>query len=95
MVSLVNAARLRQGKGPIGFLNIILYQSYSKWANDITVGDNSCSGTNVVTLPNCCTGVGYVAASGWDPVTGLGSVNFTAFSAYLTGLPALGTLRIY
>lgn len=90
MVSLVNAARLRAGKGPIGFLNIILYQSYAKWANDITIGDNSCSGTNNVALPNCCAGLGFVAASGWDAVTGLGSVNFTAFSAYLNSLPASG-----
>ena len=90
MVSLVNAARLRAGKGPLGFLNIILYQSYSIWANDITVGDNSCSGTNEVTFPNCCSGLGFVAANGWDPVTGLGSVDFNAFSAYLTSLPASG-----
>lgn len=83
MVSLINAERLRSGKGPIGFLNIVLYQSFTSWANDITVGDNSCSAG---TSPNCCSGFGFNAAVGWDPVTGLGSVDFNFFSNYLTSI---------
>lgn len=92
MVSLVNAARLQDGKGPIGFLNIILYDSYKKWANDITVGDNSCSGTS---RPHCCDGRGFTATNGWDPVTGLGSVNFSSFSSFLTNLTGKGKQLLY
>lgn len=99
MVSLVNAARLRVGKGPIGFLNIILYQSYASWANDITVGSNGCSAGDLSigasNPPNCCTGLGFVAAAGWDPVTGLGSVNFNNFSTYLVGLPSSGGVHFF
>lgn len=81
MVSLVNAARLREGKGPIGFLNIILYESHHHYANDITVGNNSCSSNGI-----CCKDLGFNATKGWDPVTGLGSINFKAFMKYLKSL---------
>ena len=79
MVSLVNAARLSRGKGPIGFLNIHLYSSYSNFTNDIVQGDNSCSVVLASGAPNCCNGLGFQAAKGWDPVTGWGSINFHAF----------------
>ena len=92
MVSLVNALRLQAGKGPIGFLNIILYQSYSHWANDITIGNNSCSAGDP---PNCCSGLGFVSATGWDPVTGLGSVDFSTFSTYLVSLSSTGGFRFF
>ena len=90
MVSLVNAARLSSGKGPIGFLNPLLYSSYGNFANDITEGDNSCS--SVITFPGlpyvCCEGLGFQAARGWDPVTGLGSINFRAFLEFLNPSPS-------
>ena len=83
MVSLVNAARVSRGKGPIGFLNGILYSFYSLFAHDITEGDNSCAAGY---SPNCCAGLGFQAAEGWDPVTGLGSINFEAFLKFLENL---------
>ena len=42
---------------------------------DITKGKNNCCAA--VSNPVCCPD-GFTAAIGWDPVTGLGSVNFTA-----------------
>jgi tripeptidyl-peptidase-1 len=90
MVSLVNAARFRAGKGPIGFLNQILYSLSANFTNDIILGDNSCvAQTDSTKLPNCCTLGGYSAAIGWDPVTGLGSVDFRRFLESLVSLDAV------
>ncbi len=78
MVSLVNGRRLAAGKSSLGWLNPAIYTLYHKFANDITEGDNNCAaGADV-----CCSS-GYNARAGWDPVTGVGSVNFTAFSDVL------------
>lgn len=81
MVSLVNAARLEQGKGPLGWLNPALYQQASSFIRDISEGNNNCvplaTGSSV-SVPICCT-QGFAATTGWDPVTGLGSVDFASF----------------
>jgi tripeptidyl-peptidase-1 len=74
MISLVNSARFRKGLGPIGWLNPLLYQYADRFANDITVGDNFCVASQDDN-PVCCE-QGFKAARGWDPVTGLGSVDF-------------------
>src|SRR5205807_5045850 len=56
---------------PLGFINPGLYKlataaSYQQDFHDITQGDNT----------NVQAGVkGYLAAEGWDPVTGLGTPN--------------------
>nr|OQO16541.1 hypothetical protein B0A51_14505 [Rachicladosporium sp. CCFEE 5018] len=61
IVTLLNEERLTVGKGPIGFLNPVLYSH--PWAlNDIVNGSNPGCGTN-----------GFSASPGWDPVTGLGT----------------------
>ncbi|KAJ7138463.1 subtilisin-like protein [Mycena crocata] len=66
MLTMVNDARLAQGKGPIGFINPTIYSPAFKGAfHDIT------SGTN----PGCGT-PGFATAKGFDPVTGLGTPNF-------------------
>ena len=72
MVSLVNSARLRAGRPPVGFLNPVLYASEGSFANDILSGDNRC--TN-----NLCCEQGFHTAPGWDPLTGFGSVDFRKF----------------
>jgi len=72
-VSLVNAARLNAGKSALGFLNPSIYAYGTKFANDITVGENNCTAGTV-----CCT-QGFYAAVGWDPLTGFGSVDFQKF----------------
>ncbi|GJE84527.1 tripeptidyl peptidase A [Phanerochaete sordida] len=63
-VALLNDARLRAGKPPLGFLNPLIYSLKSGF-NDITTGNN----------PGCGT-QGFNATKGWDPVTGLGTPNF-------------------
>ncbi|KIJ31470.1 hypothetical protein M422DRAFT_266848 [Sphaerobolus stellatus SS14] len=71
VIALVNAQRMSSGKGPLGFLNPLLYNT-SDILNDITSGSN----------PGCGTD-GFPASIGWDPVTGLGTPNFNS----LIGLP--------
>ena len=77
MVTLINNARRRKGKKPVGFMNPTLYSSdfRSAW-NDITSGNN----------PGCGT-PGFTAVKGWDPVTGLGTINFPKLLALYLSLP--------
>ncbi|KAJ7698737.1 peptidase S8/S53 domain-containing protein [Mycena rosella] len=66
MLTMVNDARLALGKSPIGFINPTIYSPAFRGAfNDITTGTN----------PGCGT-VGFAAATGFDPVTGLGTPKF-------------------
>ena len=81
MISLVNSARLAQGNSTVGFLNPALYANYPAFTNDITSGDNKC----VASDATCCSH-GFYATSGWDPVTGLGSINFELFAASLLNM---------
>jgi hypothetical protein len=83
MVSLVNSARVKAGMSKMGFLNPFLYGYYQNFTHDITSGNNKC--TDIYTCPSstsckarCCK-EGFYAASGWDPMTGLGSINFEQF----------------
>lgn len=56
IITLLNQARLDIGKGPLGFLNPMLY-SHTDAFNDITSGGNQGCGTP-----------GFTAVPGWDPV---------------------------
>lgn len=73
MASLVNAKLKANGKSTIGFINPTLYKAGSSKFNSITSGNNKCTASSV-----CCS-EGFSAASGWDPVTGLGSVDYAMF----------------
>ncbi|CEJ55182.1 hypothetical protein PMG11_01453 [Penicillium brasilianum] len=67
--------RLAIGKGPLGFLNSVLYDN--EWVlNDIVNGSN----------PGCGT-EGFRAAVGWDPVTGLGTPDYEKMLHLFLGLP--------
>jgi len=81
-LSLINARRLEAGKPALGFVNPALYKLASTKGifNDITTGENNCCAGQG--SPVCCT-YGFTASTGWDPLTGLGSVNFNALSAAL------------
>jgi len=71
IIALINDRLLNAGKSPMGFLNPTLYSLYATTPaafNDITRGNNEC------TEGICCT-QGYSAVAGWDPATGLGTVN--------------------
>ncbi len=74
MVALVNAKRLAAGKSTLGWINPSLYALYKSFVNDITMGENNCVAQGSV----CCIH-GFYCAAGWDPVTGLGSVNYGKF----------------
>jgi tripeptidyl-peptidase-1 len=85
LVTLVNDARLAAGKTPIGFLNPVLYsEKLAAVFNDITSGDNKCCAGGEGS-PVCCE-YGFYCSKGWDPVTGLGSVNFSALKQALVAM---------
>ncbi|KAH9011822.1 subtilisin-like protein [Lactarius hengduanensis] len=64
-ISLLNDYLITNGRPPLGFLNIRLYDDGFAGLNDITSGSN----------PGCDTD-GFSAVPGWDPVTGLGTPDF-------------------
>ncbi|KAI0783459.1 subtilisin-like protein [Abortiporus biennis] len=77
MITMINDARLARGKGPVGFLNPIIYSSaFAHAFNDITMGGNQGCGTP-----------GFTSAPGWDPVTGVGTPNFKKLLPLFLALP--------
>ncbi|KAH9159906.1 subtilisin-like protein [Lactarius sanguifluus] len=73
IISLLNDYRISNGRAPLGFLNVLLYGKCLEGLNDITSGSN----------PGCNTD-GFSAVPGWDPVTGLGSLDFERLVAILS-----------
>jgi tripeptidyl-peptidase-1 len=55
LVTRINEERIKSGKGPVGFINPVLYQ-HPGVLNDIVNGTN----------PGCGTD-GFSCAPGWDP----------------------------
>ena len=92
MISLVNAARAREGKPSLGFLNPTLYAygapnntfgvngTNVNPFNDITSGHNKCTAQGGDGSVVCCNS-GFYSTEGWDPVTGWGSASFPRMSA--------------
>jgi len=83
IVSLLNDARLNAGKKPLGFLNQVLYQmqtSAPSAFHDITQGSSSWSRSSV-----SCK-YGYGCSTGWDPASGLGSIDYQNTLAYIKNL---------
>ncbi|KAH9176552.1 subtilisin-like protein [Lactarius sanguifluus] len=77
MITMINDARIAQGKGPVGFINPAIYTSaFAPAFNDITTGNNPGCGTN-----------GFTAVQGWDPVTGVGTPNFGKLLPLFLALP--------
>jgi hypothetical protein len=75
LLSNLNSVRLAAGKPAMGWANPALYTNSSLFINDITSGDNKCAGTGMKSTVNCCP-QGFTAIAGWDPVTGLGTVDY-------------------
>ncbi|KJE98114.1 hypothetical protein CAOG_08132 [Capsaspora owczarzaki ATCC 30864] len=73
--SLVNDARLAAGKSPLGFPAYFLYQNAQAF-NDIKIGYNKASGL-----------YGFHATTGFDPLSGLGTPNYTRLKAAALALP--------
>merc|ERR550539_1787270 len=73
MISMINYARIKAGKSSLGFLNPTLYSLYDSepdmYFNDVTEGYNI--GCEVD------ENVGFYAAQGWDPLTGVGTPKFS------------------
>jgi tripeptidyl-peptidase-1 len=78
IVSLLNSVRLAANKSTLGFLNPLFYKNAAVF-NDVTSGANK-AGTN-------CGNVGFSAAVGWDPVTGLGTPNYPKLLELVKSLP--------
>ena len=75
LLTLVNEARLKAGQAPVGFVTPALYSLASSSPavfHDIIGGENNCCAAE--TNPVCCDHA-FTAIAGYDPVTGLGSIN--------------------
>ncbi|EOO00369.1 putative alkaline serine protease protein [Phaeoacremonium minimum UCRPA7] len=75
IITRINEERLAANKSTVGFINPTLYAN-PQVLNDITVGSNP-----------ACGSTGFLAAPGWDPVTGLGSPNYPKLLNLFMGLP--------
>lgn len=87
VITLANGLRLAKGKAPLGFLNQALYYLAANQPSvfrDITSGENNCCAGDPSSAV-CCQ-YGFYAAPGWDPLTGLGSVDFASFTTALANL---------
>ena len=82
LISSVNAARMAMGKGSLGWVNPALYANTSLYLNDVTSGHIRCPGGGGII---CCK-QGYTATSGWDPASGLGSMNYGRMQEVLVSL---------
>ncbi|KAH8587032.1 peptidase S8/S53 domain-containing protein, partial [Bisporella sp. PMI_857] len=65
MIAMINNERLLNGKGPVGFINPVLYQHPEVFV-DVTHGENV----------GCQEDQGFRAVEGWDAATGLGSPDY-------------------
>ncbi|KAI8207488.1 hypothetical protein K4K52_002218 [Colletotrichum sp. SAR 10_76] len=77
MVALINNARQAVGKSPVGFLNPFLYGVGKKALRDVKTGWNS----------GCGVTQAFAASDGWDPVTGLGTPDFSRLLELYMSLP--------
>ncbi|KAF2664742.1 subtilisin-like protein [Microthyrium microscopicum] len=75
IITLVNEARFTVGKGPVGFVNPVLY-TFPQVFTDIKNGSN----------PGCHS-EGFKAVPGWDPVSGLGTPVYPKLEALFLSLP--------
>jgi tripeptidyl-peptidase-1 len=64
------------GKNPVGFINQVLYK-HPELFNDVKVGNNL----------GCGVDTAFKADDGWDPVTGLGSLDFGKLLDLYMNLP--------
>ncbi|OJD31690.1 tripeptidyl peptidase sed3 [Diplodia corticola] len=80
IIALLNSARVEAGQAPLGWLNPWLYSTGKGGLTDIVDGTSTgCTGTDIFSgLPAPkVDGAGWAAVEGWDPVTGLGTPDFS------------------
>jgi len=80
IVSLLNEYRAMNNMPPLGFVNPLFYKIAARNPaafNDVVIGQNRC-GTYVFPSPkvSLCCSQGFIAETGWDAVSGLGTPNF-------------------
>jgi subtilase family serine protease len=89
LIALTNQLAASMGKGPVGYLNPLLYKLTARDFNDI-VPQTFGTGAGVTTLQDNSeygTGIpGYATTTGWDLTTGFGSPNGYNFVHDLAGL---------
>jgi len=84
LISLINEERIDAGKSSLGFLNPWLYSLSSTGFYDVTVGDTTyCEGPE---LADCCN-TSFVATTGWDAASGLGTPIFPVLLKSAIALP--------
>ena len=81
VIALLNDARLKVNKPPMGFLNPWLYSTGRAGLKDIVDGGSTgCDGNSrfggAKNGSPSIPGASWNATKGWDPVSGLGSPNF-------------------
>lgn len=79
MVSLLNYFLISNGQAAVGWMNPTLYSFPSKF-NDIISGKNKCCALVSTTVATCCD-AGFYSTESWDPVTGLGSIQFNQLAS--------------
>ncbi|OQR87903.1 tripeptidyl-peptidase [Achlya hypogyna] len=87
VISHMNKHRLQRGLPRLGFVNPYLYKLYEACPfvfNDVVNGENACGALN----QPCCAN-GFAAGLGWDPIGGLGSINYEAFAQNMEKCEAL------
>ena len=92
MIALINDERLALNKTTVGFVSPALYalhrtRSGAAVFNDIKEGSSKCPNANMCGAMVGCCKHGFRAGKGWDPLTGLGSVDFSRLRDELVGLP--------
>jgi len=79
-LTMLNDRLLGEGLSPVGFVTPLLYylaEEQPEVFNDITMGNNACRvGQRMGVTPLDCNDQYFSTTSGWDPVTGLGSLHF-------------------
>ena len=76
IITLINSERMHTGKGPVGFINPVLY-SNPDMLNDVVTGANQ----------GCGVDQAFRATRGWDAVTGLGSPDYERMRQLFMSLP--------
>ena len=76
IITLINSERMHTGKGPVGFINPVLY-SNPDMLNDVVTGANQ----------GCGVDRAFRATHGWDAVTGLGSPDYERMRQLFMSLP--------
>ena len=92
MMALVNDERLALNKTTVGFVSPALYALHRSDGaesvfNDIKEGSSKCPNAKMCGAMVGCCKHGFRAGKGWDPLTGLGSVDFQRLRDELVRLP--------